>query len=55
MARKLEQWMAELPQARRTAIEARAGELDLRQAAESPTISEMLKAQAQSVDGNGAV
>jgi hypothetical protein len=27
MARKLEQLMAELPQARRAAIEARAGEL----------------------------
>jgi len=38
MAKKLEQLMAELPQARRTAIEARAGELatlkDLRQAAQ---------------------
>lgn len=37
MAKKLEQLMAELPQARRTAIEARAGQLatlkDLRQAA----------------------
>jgi hypothetical protein len=27
MAKELEQWMAELPQARRTAIEARAGKL----------------------------
>jgi DNA-binding XRE family transcriptional regulator len=38
MAKKLEQLMAELPQARRTTIEARAGELatlkDLRQAAQ---------------------
>ena len=38
MAKKLEQLMAELPQARRSAIEARAGKLatlkDLRQAAE---------------------
>jgi len=38
MAKRLEQMMADLPQARRVAIEARAGELatlkDLRQAAE---------------------
>jgi hypothetical protein len=59
MAKELEQWMAELPQARRTAIEARAGELatlkDLRQAVEPPAIPEMRKAQAQQVEGNGAV
>lgn len=59
MAKELEQWMAELPQARRMAIEARVGELvtlkDLRQVAEPPTIPEIRKAQAQQVDGNGAV
>ncbi|MDR3369381.1 hypothetical protein [Rhodoferax sp.] len=59
MAKKLEQLMAELPQARRTAIEARAGELatlkDLRQVAEPPTIPVVRKAQAQRVEVNGAV
>jgi hypothetical protein len=59
MEKKLEQLMAELPQARRTAIEVRSGELatlkDLRQTAEPPTIAEIHNAQAQPVEGNGAV
>lgn len=59
MAKELEQLMAELPQTRRVAIEAHAGELatlkDLRQTAEPPTITEMRKAQAQPVEGHGAV
>jgi hypothetical protein len=59
MAKELEQWVAELPQARRTAIEVRAGKLaalkDLRQTAEPPTVPDIRKAKAQQVDGNGAV